>query len=387
MNVVGGWQVTRLVYMHRYCYVRKESTPWEYYEVCQAWNRPDQSKTHFRALPKGILMAHPFNPYKLNESFTRKDEKGNYVKDEKGYFVVDPIPCKLEPRKAGGANYFDTNAIYPKAKILPAYRQRGCDVRIVGRVFSTMRRSAMWLFESVSQDTPMYETLLKAKEWELYKETAYYDRDIAEPLFAAWKICQRNRYDIHKDLTEWLDYMKMLIREKKDIRNPHFVCPADLHKAHNDMLEVIRRREAKEEERRRREQQERDRIAAEEAMKDALKAEAQFIKDHQQFFDLQIPTSEGLTIVALKTINDFKEEGLTLNHCVFRLGYYRKKDSLILSARDEKNTPIETIEVDLNSLSIRQCYGDHDTFTPHHKDIVRTMKANMWQVQQRMRPC
>lgn len=380
MNVVGDWQVTRLIYMQKYTYVRKENTPWEYYEVCQAWNNPAYKKTFFRSFPKGMQMHHPLNPYQLNRCVIKRDENGDYVKDEKGYYVCESEPNELEPRMAGGSNYFDTTAICPNAKILPAFRQRGIDRKL----FDRLGRNAMWLFESVSQGKPMYETLLKAKEYKLFKSiTENYNKDKAEPMFSAWKICQRRHYDIHSNFTEWHDYVSMLIDEKKDIRNPYYVCPSDLHKAHQDMLDIKRKREEKEEERRRREQQERDRIAAEKAMKDAIKTEKQYIKDHKQFFDINIPTNKGFTIVVLKTINEFKEEGLTLDHCVFRMGYYRKKNSLILSARDEDNKPIETIEVDIPTLRIVQCYGKHDTFTPMHKDIVNTMTANLWQVEQR----
>ena len=385
MNVVGDWQVTRLVYMQRYCYVRKESTPWEYYEVCQAWNNPNHKKTYFRAFPKGMCMHHPLNPYKLNDYVSRKDEQGNYVRDSKGYFMVDAIPCILEPRKTGGANYFDTNAICPiGAKILPALRKRGVNMRTIRWADKQLGRSAMWLMESVSC-SPMHETLLKAKEWELFKEVSNSVRDEgAKALFNAWKICQRNRYDVHANMVEWIDYVHMLMQEHKDVRNPHYVCPPDLHGAHQTMLERKRRAEEKERERIRRENDERARIAAEEAMKQAVKEEAAFVERRKQYFDLEIPSPKGFTIVVLKTINDFKEEGLALNHCVFRMGYYLRQNSLILSARDTENHPIETIELDLPSLTIRQCYGEHDTFSPLHNAIVSTMKANLWQVQQRM---
>lgn len=382
MNVIGDWQVTRLFYMQRYCYVRKPSTPWEYYEVCQAWNNPAYPKTFFRAFPRGMCMHHPLNPYKLNDYVSRKDENGNYVKDEKGYYLFDAVPCQLEPRKTGGANYFNTDTICPGAKIHPAFRKRGINQRL----FKLFGRNAMWLFESVSQKTPMYETLLKAKEYKLFKDiTEDWRKDKREPLYDAWRICQRNHYDIHSKYTEWYDYVCMLIDEKKDIRNPHYVCPADLHKAHQELLDIKRRREEKEEERRRREQQERDRIAAEKAMEQAVKSEKQYVKDHKRFFDISIPSDKGFTIVVLQTINEFKEEGLALDHCVFRMGYYLKKDSLILSARDKDNKPIETIEVDIPTLRIRQCYGKHDTYTPMHKDILNTMTANLWQVEQRVR--
>jgi len=381
MNVIGGWQVTRLIYMQRYCYIRKENTPWGYYEVCQAWNHPAYKRTYFRSFPKkGMLMHHPFNPYKLYDFPLKKDEQGNYLKDENGNYIIDCVLSKLEPRRAGGANYFSTDTIYPGARISPAFKQRGITMQLV----KTIGHNAMWLFESVSQGKPMYETLLKAKEYKLFKELAdEWRRGNADKLFSAWKICQRRHYDIHQNLSEWYDLVSMLIDEGKDIRNPHYVCPADLHAAHQALLDAKNRREERERERLRREWDEQERQRAEEAMKDAIKAEADYIKNHRQYFDISIPTSNGLTIVVLKTIEEFKNEGSTLNHCVFRMGYYRRVNSLILSARDADNNPIETIEVDIPSLTIKQCYGQHDTFTPQHKGIMEAMTANLWQIGQR----
>lgn len=77
-----------------------------------------------------------------------------------------------------------------------------------------------------------------------------------------------------------------------------------------------------------------------------------------------------------------KEEGLYLDHCVFRAGYYQRENSLILSARDENNNPIETIEVNLRNFTISQCYGYSDEFSSLHKEILATMNENIWRVKE-----
>ncbi len=114
-------------------------------------------------------------------------------------------------------------------------------------------------------------------------------------------------------------------------------------------------------------------------MKKAKEAEQEFIKRREKYFGLSI-AGAGFTIVCLKSIDEFKHEGDTLQHCVFRCGYYDKKNSLILSARDADNNPIETIEIDLQSFKIWQCYGFKDSHTAMHNEIVKTMEDNMWQV-------
>ena len=116
-------------------------------------------------------------------------------------------------------------------------------------------------------------------------------------------------------------------------------------------------------------------------MADAKKAEGAFIKRRQKYFGLCI-VAEKFKIVCLQTIDEFKDEGNALHHCVFRMGYFRKADSLILSARDADNNPIETLELSLRTFNILQCRGDHDHNSPLHDEIVKVMNDNMWQVKE-----
>jgi DNA-directed RNA polymerase subunit RPC12/RpoP len=224
-----------------------------------------------------------------------------------------------------------------------------------------------------------FETLWKQGDWEMAKF-------FSTKLYCYWnqiRIARKHGYKI-ENLTEWRDMIDLMRYDAtKDINSPKYICPANLHDAHNAVLEEHERRERARRERLRRENDERMRREAEEAMKDAIKCEEEFIKRRQKYFGISIPADNGkFTIVCLKSINEFKEEGSTLNHCVFRAGYYNKEDSLILSARDKDNRPIETLEIDLCSFNIRQCYGDHDTHTALHKSILDTMEKNMWQVKE-----
>ena len=54
---------------------------------------------------------------------------------------------------------------------------------------------------------------------------------------------------------------------------------------------------------------------------------------------------------------------------MFGSGYYKKADTLILSARlgDEI---IETVEVDLRTLEVVQCHGKHNQDTEYHERII-----------------
>ena len=59
------------------------------------------------------------------------------------------------------------------------------------------------------------------------------------------------------------------------------------------------------------------------------------------------------------------------------MGYYKRPDSLIMSCRDKLGNRIETIEVNLSTFKIEQCYGKYDQFTEHHKHILRLVNKNM----------
>lgn len=367
MQVVGEWQVTRLFYMRRYCHVRKENTPWEFYECCQAWNNPKYKTTYFRALDKSCMCTYHFNPYSLWEWHYLYDEK------QKIYLTSGATLKELKPRRIGGANYFETNNICQGAQVLPFYQQRGITIDAIRNV----KKNAMWLFECVSlkrdKVNPMYETLLKAKDYAMFNKVesdyAVSEKKI-DALYTAWRICQRNGYQ-RKDDTEWFDLVEMLAERGMDYHNPHYVCPADLHRAHQEL--VVR---AQRERERLEEQREMERLQRE---KDT---EKNLAKRVARYLDMDI-RGNGLHLVVLSDIKMFHDEGNALGHCVYTCGYYRKEDSLLLSARGRGGKRWETIEVSLKDLKVLQCYGYGDKFTEKHQEILDLVNSNMWQIKER----
>lgn len=226
------------------------------------------------------------------------------------------------------------------------------------------------------ENDPHFETLWKQGDWEIAK---HFKKNLSR-YWPQIRICRKHRYNI-ENFTEWKDMYWMLQYLGKDLNNPKYICPANLHEAHNAVLAEYNRKEQREAERRRRQADEQARQDAERRMKEAKQEEEAFIERRQKYFGLCI-AGEGFSIVPLKSIDEFKQEGDTLNHCVFRCGYYSRAYSLILSARDKDNNPIETIEINLNGFSIVQCYGYHDSLTPLHNAIMDTMKENMWRVKE-----
>lgn len=205
------------------------------------------------------------------------------------------------------------------------------------------------------------ETLLKAKQYRLLS----YCGDVykIKTYWPSIKICLRNKYKI-KDASMWFDYLQLLERYHKDLRNAFYVCPKNLKKAHDLYMEKKMRDDEKE-----RRERDKQRLLK-------LKTAAEnYIKDKSKFFDLQI--SDGrLVIVVLKSVDEFMLEGEKMHHCVFTNEYFKKKDCLILSARIG-NQRIETVEVDLKTFKVVQSRGVCNQNTEYHDRIIRLVSKNI----------
>ena len=142
----------------------------------------------------------------------------------------------------------------------------------------------------------------------------------------AYKIVMRNNYHI-SDISLWVDYIRLLERCGKDIRNAHYVCPLDLkaeHDRYQERVRVIQEREKREAE-----------------QKKAQENEEKFRELKGKFFGLSF--TDGLIVVSvLESVDDYYKEGNALHHCVGQCEYYLKPKSLVFSARiDDKR--IETV--------------------------------------------
>ena len=90
---------------------------------------------------------------------------------------------------------------------------------------------------------------------------------------------------------------------------------------------------------------------------------------------------DNIQIKVIDSIQGFFEEGDIHNHCVFTNEYYKEENSLILSSL-VNDVPTETIEVDLDTLKIKQSRGRGNKPTPHHKKIVEIVEKNIFQIQE-----
>lgn len=220
------------------------------------------------------------------------------------------------------------------------------------------------------------EILAKGRQWDMLKHLLSPSK--AHDVEQWWKeirVAMRNGYHI-KDAGLWLDMVELLSKCGKDVRNPHYICPANLHAAHDAALMMDARRL--------------DRLAAQRADEEKDRKARKILADAgiaaryaervSRWLDVMI-RGKGITIRPLQSIREFYEEGEAMHHCVFSCGYYKKDGILVLTAR-KAGVRLETIEIDTKRWRILQCRGRFNKESVHHKEIVSLMEKNMNKLRQ-----
>lgn len=175
------------------------------------------------------------------------------------------------------------------------------------------------------------------------------------------RIACRHKY-IVPDASLWMDYLSLLEHFELDTHNPHYVCPANLNEAHDRLMERKRREDV--------------RLGMKERMKEARKWEKKYHRAKAPFFGI-VFGNENIVISVIQSVADMAEEGISMHHCVFDMGYYRKKHSLILTARTKDGKRLETIEVNLKTFQIVQSRGVCNQNTEYHDEIIKLVEDNM----------
>ena len=154
----------------------------------------------------------------------------------------------------------------------------------------------------------------------------------------------------------------------KDLHSPKYVCPADLKRDHARCIAKIARREAERE------------IA--ENLSAYLQKEGAYHKAKSKFFGLMF-TDGQIAVRMLESVKEIIMEGKAMHQCVGTNGYYKKADSLILSATIDGKR-VETVEVSLSQLKVIQSRGVCNKQTEYHDKIVRLVNDNMPLIQKRI---
>lgn len=104
--------------------------------------------------------------------------------------------------------------------------------------------------------------------------------------------------------------------------------------------------------------------------------EGKYREDKGRYLGLMI-TDGKITIRPLQSVADFVAEGEAMHHCVFDNGNYKRADTLILSARDNDDKRIETIELNLETFNVLQSRGVCNGITQKHDAILGLVNSNM----------
>lgn len=287
---------------------------------------------------------------------------------------------------------------HPDSVFLKDYQKYGINSNLKGLTF-------LEAINIIPKNTKA-ETLLKTKQYSLLSSCENYEYKIRN-FWPSIKICIRNNY-IVKDASMYFDYLDLLDFFKKDLHSSHYVCPRNLKKEHDvlvkrkskimeieqmkrdyarllrhfghDNSEITYPKNIKSEYRILLNREKVEKI--ERKKKELEEVEINYKKFIETFSDLEIKDNI-INISPLKSIEEFKEEGTVLDHCVYSNEYFKKEDCLILSSKIGRER-LETIEIDLKQMKIIQCRGKSNQNTSYHDRIVNLVNKNINVIRKRV---
>ncbi len=249
--------------------------------------------------------------------------------------------------------------VYPKMRVLSIFRRNGFRSSFYGI-------SPYQMFSKLLSNN-RFETLLKAKQYDLLRSTVGNSHGRSDRHWNSIKIAIRNNYKV-KDASMWFDQLDLLQKHGKDLRSPKYVCSVNLALDHKRMIEKDRRESKRQE--------------LERKKRKLLQDEEMYLKTKGIFFGLEI-NDRDLSIKVIDSVKGFIEEAERFRHCVYANSYFSKEKSLILSAC-VKGRPVETVEVDLDKMKVVQSRGIHNRASSYNQDIVDLVNKNMCQIAMRM---
>lgn len=335
VTCLSDFQIVRIICSHKL--MKKNCLPTFYHkEVMQHWINP---KGEVRTLS---LSTNPFS----------------HAYDSWQYYST----LEIRPKDFQNSPKYRISSyrVYPRIKILSILKRNGFKTAFYDL-------APQVLLASLLKD-PVAETLLKNQQIPWLR---YYLQSPNQQIRRNWqavKICLKNNYRV-SDFDIWEDYVQLLKWFKKDLSSALLLCPEDLKAEHDKLVE-------KKQELQRKKYLKQMRAEIEQA-------QSLYIEEKKQFFGLCFSEAD-ITISVLENVSEFMVEGDSLRHCVFTNEYFKKKDSLLFSARID-NTPVETIEVSLSKMEIAQCRGLKNNNSKHHKVILNLMNKNLYQISSRMK--
>lgn len=242
-------------------------------------------------------------------------------------------------------------AYYPGSVFKPEYRKYGINHHLKGLTFLEAI--------TVVPYNPHAETLLKAGQYSLLSLCNNGYGYFISDSWPTIKICMRNRYTV-EDGGMYKDYIQLLKYFGKDLHNAHYVCPKNLKREHDRLVDKKRKIQERE--------------AMERKRREAKNNEAKYKEFIKRFLDL-VFVDDDIEVRPLQSVDEFVKEGDAMRHCVFTNEYFKMKHSLILSAR-RNGDRLETVEFSLEKMKVVQSRGKFNANTEYHHKIVRLVNRN-----------
>jgi predicted metal-binding protein len=326
VTTCGEFQVLRFLYVE--CWMKAgETARYAHQEVIQRWIAPDgRHATVARLRPMGYFVH--------------------------GWSWTSPLEIRPEKQMY---NIVPTRT-YPRKKLIPELARCGYDGAFLQLTAFDVMKSLL--------SQPKAETLLKAGYQELFQFFIYNSREVND-YWHSIRIAIRNSYRI-TDAHAWVDYIDLLRFFGRDLRNTHYVCPADLHREHD---RYVAKRQAFHE-----------RQEIERKLEQAKQWEDRFREMKARFFGIEF-TDGVISVRVIESVAEMMVEGVKMHHCVG--GYHDHDDSLILSAT-LGGERLETVEFSLSRLMVVQCRGVCNGTTPYHKRIIDLVNRNIPAIRQRL---
>ena len=102
-----------------------------------------------------------------------------------------------------------------------------------------------------------------------------------------------------------------------------------------------------------------------------------------KFFGLLF-TDGLINVRVLESVEEHRQEGSHMHHCVFSASYYLNEESLIFSATINGER-VETVEFSLDEFRVVQSRGVCNKNTEYHDRIVSLVNSNADIIRQRMK--
>ena len=320
-----GMQVVRMFLITKY-FKKKQQPSFSFNEVMQHWIALDG---RMETLNKPVnSMSYYYDLWSSGELEIRTPSRAHNLR------------CDIQPYK-----------IYPVRRVLPILKRNGFKGYFHG--LCPQKLFNLLLTSNIA------ETFFKTRQFKLLKSIKH-STDNIERYWKSIRICMRYNY-IVKDATIWFDYLNLLEYFGKDLLNPKYVCPVDLFSEHDKL--VLKKSKL-------------------EGHKKKIEYQERYIQEKGMFFNLYFQ-EENITISPLKSIDDFIEEGHSLKHCVYTNEYFKKKNSLVMSARINGKS-IETIEISISNLSIIQSRGLSNKISKYNDKIINIVEKNFHQIEKAM---